>query len=155
MHSPASWKEIDSRHARVTCHGTFHGHADLHHVRQCHQHVARLGTELLVVFLLCPGEYRTVRTCSILRMILVAPRTRRPRRSSSSGALMPHAYDTTCRRQKGIQPRPNTAIALPNPWYTCTAPWRCARTTGCSSPRTASFGGKKGCCIIAMCDAQW
>lgn len=33
---------------------------------------------------------------------------------------MPHAYDTTCRRQKGIQPLPNTAIALPNPWYTCT-----------------------------------
>ena len=97
------------------------------------------------------SEHRTVRTCSILRTILVTPRTMRPRRSSSSGALMPHAYDTTCRRQKGIQPLPNTAIALPNPWYTCTAPWRCVRTTGCSSPRTASFGGRIGCCIIAMC----
>ena len=30
---------------------------------------------------------------------------------------------------------------------------RCARTAGCSSPRTASFGAKS-CCIIAMCDAQ-
>lgn len=48
MHRPASWKGIDSRHAIVTCHGTFHGHVDLHHVRS----ITRMSPAALPVLVL-------------------------------------------------------------------------------------------------------
>lgn len=122
---------------------------------ECHQQ----RWQLLVLVLNCPScfyfvaiqklyDFRTVRPRSILRMILVAPRTTRPRRSSSSGALMPHAYDTTCRWQRGIQPLPNTAIALPNQWYTCTAPWDAPEPLGTVHLARHRSEGK------AMCDVQ-